>query len=221
MHVMKIGSRIRAERENQGISRTELAKFAGIATSTLSDLELGHSRSTTALHKIAERLGVSAQWLETGRGEKSTDTFPTPIGNKSLGYVRVQQMGEAGMGDGRENEDFPEIVRTVEYSEAFLRSLLGFLPPPGRLVLVTGKGDSMAPTIAPGEVVLVDTGTHTFEGDGLYLVNVGHGHQIKRLQDRGRLFVVSDNHLMPSFEFPEEGIIGGKVYLINKIERVN
>ncbi len=68
------------------------------------------------------------------------DTFPAPIGNNSLGYVRVQQMGEAGMGDGRENEDFPEIVRTVEYSEAFLRSLLGFLPPPGRLVLVTGKG---------------------------------------------------------------------------------
>ncbi len=61
MHDMKIGSRIRAERESQGISRTELAKFAGITTSTLSDLELGHSRSTTALHKIAERLGVSAQ----------------------------------------------------------------------------------------------------------------------------------------------------------------
>ncbi len=34
MHDMKIGSRIRAERESQGISRTELAKFAGIATST-------------------------------------------------------------------------------------------------------------------------------------------------------------------------------------------
>ncbi len=130
MHDMKIGSRIRAERESQGISRTELAKFAGIATSTLSDLELGHSRSTTALHKIAERLGVSAQWLETGRGEKSTDTFPAPIGNNSLGYVRVQQMGEAGMGDGRENEDFPEIVRTVEYWKpsalaAWIPALLG------------------------------------------------------------------------------------------------
>ncbi len=66
----------------------------------------------------------------------------------------------------------------------------------------------MTPTIAPGEVVLVDTGTHTFEGDGLYLVNVGHGHQIKRLQDRGRLFVVSDNHLMPSFEFPKKESLG-------------
>ncbi len=108
---MKIGSRIRAERESQGISRTELAKFAGIATSTLSDLELGHSRSTTALHKIAERLGVSASMARNWpRSRDLPDTFPAPIGNNSLGYVRVQQMGEAGMGDGRENEDFPEIV---------------------------------------------------------------------------------------------------------------
>ncbi len=98
-------------------------------------------------------MGCLLNELETGRGEKSTDTFPAPIGNNSLGYVRVQQMGEAGMGDGRENEDFPEIVRTVEYSEAFLRSLLDSCPP-GRLVLVTGKGDSMTPTIAPGRSYL-------------------------------------------------------------------
>lgn len=67
---MRTGDRIRAEREAQKISRTELARYAGIATSTLSDLELGLSKGTTALHKIAERLGVNPTWLETGRGAK-------------------------------------------------------------------------------------------------------------------------------------------------------
>ncbi|WP_257000749.1 helix-turn-helix domain-containing protein [Xylella fastidiosa] len=62
---MNIGSRIRAEREHQRISRAQLAKFAGVAVSTLSDLELGSSKSTTVLHKFAERLGVSPRWLES------------------------------------------------------------------------------------------------------------------------------------------------------------
>lgn len=65
-----IGSRIRAVREKQDISRADLAKSAGIKPSTLSDLELGLSKTTTALHKIARRLGVSVDWLETGREER-------------------------------------------------------------------------------------------------------------------------------------------------------
>lgn len=71
---MGIGQRIRAEREAQKISRVELAKAAGMASSTLSDLELGYSTSTTALHRIAAYLGVRTEWLETGKGPKVTHT---------------------------------------------------------------------------------------------------------------------------------------------------
>ncbi len=49
-------------------------------------------------------------------------------------------------------------------------------------MLVTGKGDSMIPTASTGKVVLVNTGTHSFESDGIYLVNLGHDQQIKHLQ---------------------------------------
>jgi transcriptional regulator with XRE-family HTH domain len=68
--VETIGERVRAEREAQKLSRPALARAAGIAPTTLSDLELGLSKSTTALHKIADRLGVRVEWLETGKGEK-------------------------------------------------------------------------------------------------------------------------------------------------------
>lgn len=67
---MHLGERIRAERESQGITRAELARAAGIAPSTLSDLELGLSKGTTALHKIASHLRVSPEWLETGKASK-------------------------------------------------------------------------------------------------------------------------------------------------------
>lgn len=54
-----IGTRIRAEREAQGIDRKDLAAAAGIAKTTLADLENGRMNTTTALHKIADRLGIS------------------------------------------------------------------------------------------------------------------------------------------------------------------
>jgi transcriptional regulator with XRE-family HTH domain len=63
-----IGVRIRKRREDMGISRADLAKHIGLAYSSLSDLESGKAKSTTVLHKIAARLGVNVDWLETGKG---------------------------------------------------------------------------------------------------------------------------------------------------------
>ncbi|TGQ58316.1 helix-turn-helix transcriptional regulator, partial [Mesorhizobium sp. M1C.F.Ca.ET.212.01.1.1] len=103
------------------------------------------------------------------------------------------------------------------------RSVVGFVPAPGRLVLVTGRGDSMIPVIQPGESLMVDTGISHFDGDGIYLINNGNGHQIKGLQDRGdAIYVVSANvSLYPAFPLPKSTVIGGKAYLRNRIDRLN
>lgn len=126
------------------------------------------------------------------------------------------------MGGERVNDDFPEIIHSVDYTSAYIRAVVGFLPPPGRLVLVTGRGDSMTPTIQPGESLLVDTGVTAFDGDGIYLINAGNGHQVKRLQDRGdAIHVVSDNAAYPAFPLPRGALVGGKVYLRNRVDRFN
>lgn len=67
---MLIGHRIRARRKEIGISVKELAKRAGLAASTLYDLERGDSDSTTRLPEIAEHLRVHARWLSDGSGPK-------------------------------------------------------------------------------------------------------------------------------------------------------
>lgn len=142
----------------------------------------------------------------------------------SRGYVRLELLdGAAEMGDGAENTDFPEVIREMEFSEVQLRNLMGFLPRSGRLRLMTGRGISMEPLIRSGDVVIVDTGCQRFEGDGVYVINTGRGTQIKALQDRGdSLYVVSANsELFPAFKAPEETVIGGKVYLRNRIERLD
>lgn len=221
-----IGSRVRKEREAQNITRSVFAKKTGIGYSTIAELERGGMHTTTKLRLIADALGVSLRWLETGKGSKNEDmpasTSVVPLGAQGP-YILVEQLEvEADMGDGRENLDYPEVIRSVEYTEAFIRNLIGFIPQHGRLKLVTGYGNSMTPVIQPGEVVLVDTGIQMFEGDGIYLINTGHGQQIKALQDRGdTVYVLSANPLYPPFPFPSDGLIGGKIYLKNKIERFN
>lgn len=197
--------------------------------------------------EIADAFGVTEQavsgWLRTGKvdkrklpalaaltgrplshfgmGEPAVQVAGTEI---APGYLRVEQIdATAGMGGAVINDDHPEIIRSVEYREAYIRALIGFVPPPGRLKLVTGAGDSMRPIIEPGETLLMDSGVTTFQADGIYWIALGDrddGHQIKMLQERGDgLWVISANSAYPPFPFPENGRIGGRLYIKHKIER--
>ncbi|WP_414609765.1 LexA family transcriptional regulator [Stenotrophomonas pavanii] len=196
---------------------------------------------------VADAFGVTEQavsgWLRTGKVDKRklpklAHLTGKPLSHFGMGetvdvvaisatdqsYVRVQQLdGDADMGEGRINDDFPDIVRAMDFAPTYIRSVVGFVPAPGRLVLVTGRGDSMIPVINPGESLMVDTGVTSFDGDGIYLINTGNGQQVKALQDRGdAVYVVSANAaLYPAFAMPRNTVIGGKVYLRNRIDRFN
>lgn len=68
---MNIGDRIKQEIDaDPAKSQGAAAAFAGIGKTTMSDLIAGRSKSSTKLHLIAEYLGVSTRWLETGRPPK-------------------------------------------------------------------------------------------------------------------------------------------------------
>jgi len=216
MNMDTIGSRIRAEREAQDISRNELAKYAGIAPTTLSNLELGLSKSSAALHKIARRLGVHADWLETGKGQKAAGEDPrTAVAEIETrpGYVRFDVFeGGAGMGAGVVNQDFPEVVQTIEVAEWEVRRKLGFLPRPGRIQLITGRGPSMRPKLEDGDIIWIDTSCDYFDGDDYYLINVGGETQIKMLQKRGDgMYVVSVNPDFPAYRADD-----GEVSILGK-----
>lgn len=181
--------------------------------------------------RVARAYRVRPEWvndLSSTDDGYPTDEAPLPPVSPPAtppDYVRVVDLGaEASMGDGRVNDDSPEVIRAVDYTQQYIRGLVGFVPPPGRLVLFTGRGDSMMPTIQPGESLLVDTGVTSFDGDGIYLVNLGNGQQIKRLIDHGKasgVYVHSDNPAYPAIPFPSEGIVAGKVYLRNRVDRFN
>ena len=221
-----------------GITKAELARRVGVSPPSINGWFTGKAKFLRGenLLAAARALGVDQDWLASGKGNMHRATLRETPAQQYLPqegfspqetacpYVRVQQLdAEAGMGGELVNDDNPEVVRAMDFTPSYIRGLVGFLPPPGRLVLITGRGDSMIPVIQPGDVVMVDTGTTSYDGDGIYLINTGGGHQIKALQHRGdAIYVVSANAgLYPSFPLPNGAQVGGKVYLRNRIERFN
>ncbi|BCX44433.1 helix-turn-helix transcriptional regulator [Stenotrophomonas maltophilia] len=222
-----IGERVKKAREAINMTRPQLATASGVGYSTLSELERGGMQTSTKLRVIADALGVSLSWLETGRGEK-TPQQPQVVEVREervsyisetetpSGYVRFDLFeGGAGMGAGMVNQDYPEVVKTIEVAEWEVRRKLGYLPKPGRIKIITGRGPSMRPKLEDGDIVWIDTSCDYFDGDDYYLINIGGETQIKMLQKRGDgLYVVSVNTDFPPYRpDPDDVSILGKALI--------
>lgn len=64
---MSLGERIKQARESLGWDLPRLAKESGVPYPTLAGIEGGNQRTSTKTAQLAETLGVSAVWLETGK----------------------------------------------------------------------------------------------------------------------------------------------------------
>jgi transcriptional regulator with XRE-family HTH domain len=65
-----LGQRLRAERKAQGKTQGQLARLAGIKQQAVSALERGIAQETRAVVPLAVALGVSPEWLASGKGPK-------------------------------------------------------------------------------------------------------------------------------------------------------
>ena len=61
--------RLRKARIEKNISQVELGRLTGESQSKIAALESGRNKKPTNTVQLAEILGVSAYWLETGKGE--------------------------------------------------------------------------------------------------------------------------------------------------------
>jgi transcriptional regulator with XRE-family HTH domain len=66
----ELGKRLREEREAREWTQSYLARRAGVAASTIADIESGRSRGSTRILSLALALRLNPVWLSTGRGDK-------------------------------------------------------------------------------------------------------------------------------------------------------
>lgn len=187
-----IGSRVRSEREAQHIDRKELARLTGIGYSTLAELERGGMQTSTKLRVIADALGVSLRWLETGKGDKAAPAHSLDDDYTDVtGYSQAVGLGAAGA----EAVEYAE-THSLKFKKSSLRRR-GILNHP--LAVYYGKGDSMEPTINDGDAILFDTSDTRVVDDVLYVIQVEGAanpeYYVKRAEvlDDGTVLFRTDN----------------------------
>jgi len=138
----------------------------------------------------------------------SVEGLPAPLAQKISNYrpvVQVPRYDVAGsMGPGSEPPDMNMVVEHMSLDANWVRQNLTYTNI-NNLKLISGRGDSMAPTIHKGDAVLVDAGVTSVEEDAIYFFMMRGQLQIKRIQ-RGLdgLKIISDNTQYPAIEVPGE-----------------
>lgn len=92
-----------------------------------------------------------------------------------------------------QGSDVIDVIRSIEYNNERALSMFG-----GRAAeqvkVINVRGDSMAETIEPGDLIFVDISIHEFDGDGIYVFGFDDKIYVKRLQMiPDQLLVISDN----------------------------
>ncbi len=120
-------------------------------------------------------------------------------------FTRAGQVGDevwiahydvrAAMGGGQIPHEYPEMLQDIRISPKHLREMGVTFKEHFHLKMITGWGQSMAPTIKDRDPLLVDITIREFTGDGIYLFSHDEMLYVKRLQKKGKdLFkMISDN----------------------------
>lgn len=147
-----MGERLRAERESAGLTQSDLADSAGVTKQAIFKIEAGLTASPGAstLDPICRRLGVSARWLMTGKGEKQWAAAKAT--HEDWGDVRAYSQS-AGLGKGAEADEYAESHKLKFRASSLARKRLN----PDALAVFYGRGDSMLPRIHDGDAVMFDT----------------------------------------------------------------
>lgn len=172
---MTIGTRIRQARKAQdNMSRTELARRTNIPYPTLAGIENGDQGSSTRLHAIAEALGVTVSWLETGKGPRSESVASAESGWADItGYAQ-----SVGLGKGAEAQEYAETHKLKFRADSLQRKRLN----PSKLHVMYGDGDSMQPRVAQGDAILFDESDKSPRDGKLFVIEWNGEIYVKRCE---------------------------------------
>ncbi|EWD03505.1 hypothetical protein X657_1158 [Klebsiella pneumoniae NB60] len=148
------------------------------------------------------------------RADGEDDKKPSHINHD---VFRVDNLDLAvSAGPGIVNQEFVEILHSVEYAPAEARHMFD-----GRkaenIRIINVRGDSMSGTIEPGDLLFVDISVKSFDGDGIYAFLYDDTAHVKRLQKmKDKLLVISDNKSYAAWD-PIEKDEMNRVFVFGKV----
>lgn len=179
-------------------SAAEAARSMGVKEPTYSGHENG-SRGITADVAIdyARRFRVTPEWILFGRDHAE----PTGARGQEADLVNVYEV-QASAGNGVVVYD-EQAVAQIAFPPGYLSKLTNAKPKDLKIISV--KGDSMLPTLADDDVVMLDISKRDLSYDGLFVIRDGGDallvKRIGRASQRGFVTIISDNrNVYPSVE---------------------
>lgn len=185
-------------------------------TSSAADVVREMLAKTGKSLSVEARQRLLAAAAEPGESNVVTVDFSRPgqVGDEVwIAHYDVR----GAMGGGQIPHDYPEMLQDVRVSPKHLREMGVEFTEHYHLKLVTGWGQSMAPTIKHRDPLLVDVSIREFVGDGIYLFSHDEMLYIKRLQKKGRdhFKMISDNTNHPAEDIRvDDTYIQAKVLLV-------
>lgn len=175
-----------------------LADLAGIPRRSLDTYLKGKAElKVSRLVSIASAVGKSVEWLATGETSSEVRELG-PEGDARFATIPVYDV-EASAGHGH-LVPHENIVDLLAFKREWIHQELHAQP--GDLYLLFVSGDSMEPTLRPGDLILVDKRDAPIRADGIYVLVIEGALLVKRLQTLlgGKVRIVSDNSAYPAME---------------------
>ena len=204
-------SRLVVLRDLLSLSQQEFASRIGITQGALSQLESQKSKlSLDSLLKINRVFGVDCNWLVTGEGE----IFYQPSGSEPQSMDNGYQISREGYIPLIRGEAHAGYIENY-LDEKYLDTLEVYKIPgyeTGGYRLFEVEGDSMTPSIYPGEIVVCERlpDTLSIENGALCIVVAEEGIVAKRTyvyeEDRNMLILKSDNTDYKTYSIPMDSV---------------
>lgn len=196
-----LGSRIAEARNRCEISQAQLARTLKKAQGTIGQWETNDREPDLAtIRRIARTLDVQPEWLAWGAGGG-------PAPPDMIMIPEIDARAAAGENSGSvqdlRHQEAEITVGRFGFPASAFREVYGAAPEQARIISVVG--DSMAPTILPGQKIMVDTSDKSPTPPGIFLVWDGMGMVIKRVEfvahsDPPRVKISSDNQRYDPYE---------------------
>jgi transcriptional regulator with XRE-family HTH domain len=197
---MTFRTRLATARKAKHLSQTALAERVGAAQSTVASYEREGSNEPplAMIERLAKELEITPEWLAFAVGEEA-------VSNKLALVPELDMRVTAGHGGLIEvaKNDGEAVLRRYGFPKEDFRGLFGSKP--DGVVIIEVVGDSMAPTLIPGERVIVNTNDRSASPPGIFVVWDGLGLVLKRVEfvahsDPPRVRIMSDNSRYDAYE---------------------
>ena len=197
------------------LNQREFAELLGVSPSVISNVESGIRQVSKSLQNLmVEKLNVNPSFLITGEGPMFTGQEVAPMAPApSMGIYRSGGLRElhetmtgklvpfltqmVSAGPGAELQEYEDSCGLICLPEAAVK---------GELRALRVKGDSMEPTLRPGDIVVCDQ--NGWQGDGVYVIRDLDSAYVKRIRRvREGLEVISDNTAYKPWSCPSEELV--------------